>query len=189
MDVTLRSRRLTLRPPRLDDAGPIARLMNNFRVAGSLSRVPYPYAEIDAVGWLKTWRADLPADRTGFSIDLPGEGIIGHCGFHPEAQGTVIGYWLGEPFWNRGFMTEAAAVILDWYLSVTDATRIGAGVFYFNRASLAVQKKLGFTETGSSYRLCLARKQEVRHIDTELTRARWSQNHSQVAQSQVATGS
>jgi len=188
MDVTLRTRRLTLRQPRPDDAMRIAGLMNNFRVAGSLSRVPYPYAEADAAGWLKAWRADHPAERTGFAIDLAGEGLIGHCGFHPDAQGTVIGYWLGEPFWNRGFMTEAAGVILDWYFTVTSATHVGAGVFYFNRASLAVQRKLGFTETGSSYRLCLARKQELRHIDTELTRARWSQ-HGRVGQSQVAAGS
>lgn len=147
--------------------------------------MPYPYAEADAVGWLKTWRPDHPAERTGFALELAGEGIIGHCGFHPDAQGTVIGYWLGEPFWNRGFMTEAAAAILDWYFTVTAATHLGSGVFYFNRASLAVQKKLGFTETGSSYRLCLARKQELRHIDTELTRARWSERR-RVGQSQVA---
>ena len=189
MDVTLRTRRLILRQPVSADAARIARLMNNFRVAGNLSRVPYPYTEADAIGWLRTWRQDHPPERTGFAIELPGEGIIGHCGFHPDAQGTVIGYWLGEPFWNRGFMTEAATMILDWYFTVTGATHIGSGVFYFNRGSLAVQKKLGFTETGSSYRLCLARKQELRHIDTELTRARWSQNHSRIAQSQVTAGS
>src|SRR6185437_13218425 len=91
-----------------------------------------------------------------------------------RTHGTVIGYWLGEPFWNRGFMTEAVGAIVDWYFEATRAVTLGSGVFSFNRASLAVQRKLGFTETGSSYRLCLARKQEVRHIDTELTRARWA---------------
>ena len=189
MDVELRTRRLLLRQPKPDDAARIARYLNNFRVAGNLSRVPYPYCEADAEAWLRTWRPDRPPGETGFTLELPGEGLIGHAGFHPDAQGTVIGYWLGEPFWNRGFMTEAAGVILDWYFTVTSATHVGAGVFYFNRASLAVQRKLGFTETGSSYRLCLARKQELRHIDTELTRARWSQNHSRVAQSQVTAGS
>jgi RimJ/RimL family protein N-acetyltransferase len=175
MDVTLETDRLLLRQPRLDDAPRIARLLNNFRVAGNLARVPYPYGERDATAWLRTWRPDRAPAETGFTIDLPGEGLIGHCGFHPDAQGTVIGYWLGEPFWNRGFMTEAARAVLEWYFEVTAATFVASGVFHFNKASLAIQKKLGFTETGSSYRLCLARKQEVRHIDTELTRARWVQ--------------
>jgi RimJ/RimL family protein N-acetyltransferase len=173
MDVELRTLRLRLRQPRADDAARLARLLNNFHVAGNLARVPYPYAEADAIAWLKTWRPDQPAGDTGFTIELPGEGFIGHCGFHTEAGGTVIGYWLGEPFWNRGFMTEAAAAAIGWYFEVTGAISLASGVFAFNRASLAVQKKLGFTETGSSTRHCLARKQEVRHIDTELTRTRW----------------
>jgi len=173
MDVELRTRRLVLRQPKAEDAAPIALHLNNFRVAGNLSRVPYPYREADAKAWLRTWRPDRPPAETGFTLDLPGEGMIGHAGFHPDAQGTVIGYWLGEPFWNRGFMTEAVAAILGWYFDTTNAVSINSGVFHFNKASLAIQKKLGFTETGSSFRLCLARKEEVRHIDTELTRARW----------------
>jgi RimJ/RimL family protein N-acetyltransferase len=173
MEVTLTTSRLVLRPPQRSDAPRIARLLNNFRVAGCLARVPYPYTESDAIAWLKAWRPDRPPAETGFTIELPGEGLIGHCGFHPDAQGTVLGYWLGEPFWNRGFMTEAARACVDWYFEETAATFIASGVFAFNGASLAVQRKLGFTPIGSSYRLCLARKEEVRHIDTELTRARW----------------
>ena len=175
MDVELRTPRLLLRQPRPDDAPIIARYLNNFHVAGNLARVPYPYAEADARAWLRTWRPDRPPGETGFTLELPGEGLIGHAGFHADAQRTVIGYWLGEPFWNRGFMTEAVGAILDWYFGATPAVSVGSGIFHFNRASLAIQKKLGFTETGSSFRLCLARKQEVRHIDTELTRARWAE--------------
>jgi RimJ/RimL family protein N-acetyltransferase len=174
MDVELRTKRLILRQPKADDAARIVRYLNNFRVAGNLSRVPYPYREVDAHAWLRSWRPDKPPGETGFTVELPGEGAVGHAGFHPDAQGTVIGYWLGEPFWNRGFMTEAVAAILDWYFESTSAVSISSGVFHFNKASLAIQRKLGFTETGSSYRLCLARKEEVRHIDTELTRARWA---------------
>ena len=173
MDVILKSRRLTLRQPKLSDAERLAQYLNNFSVAGNLSRVPYPYRLADAKAWLRTWRPDRPAAETGFTIDLEGEGLIGHVGFHHDEQGAVIGYWLGEPYWNRGFMSEACAAALGWYFDVTGAPAIASGVFHFNKASLAIQKKLGFTETGSSYRLCLARGEEVRHIDTELSRAAW----------------
>lgn len=178
MDVSLATRRLMLRQPLPSDAERLAQYLNNFAVAGNLSRVPYPYRLADAKAWLRTWRPDRPAAETGFTIALPGEGLIGHVGFHNDEQGTVIGYWLGEPYWNRGFMTEACAAALGWYFDVTTAGSIGSGVFHFNKASLAIQRRLGFTETGSSYRLCLARGEEVRHIDTELTRETWAARQS-----------
>lgn len=181
MDVSLKTRRLTLRQPVLADAERLARFLDNFAVAGNLSRVPYPYRLADAKGWLRTWRPDRPASETGFTIDLGGEGLIGHVGFHQDHEGVVIGYWLGEPYWNRGFMTEAVAAALDWYFEVTGATSIASGVFHFNKASLAIQKKLGFTEIGVSYRLCLARGEEVRHIDTELKRDDWLARQQRLA--------
>lgn len=173
MDVMFTTARLVLRQPRPIDAPRLAKLLNNFAVSGKLSRVPYPYKVSDAEWWLGTWRADKPPGETGFSIELPGEGLIGHCGFHPDEQGIVIGYWLGEPFWNRGFMSEAAAAIIDWYFAHTTAAHLGCGAFDFNKASLAVQNKLGFTTIGTSKRHCLARQEDLRHIDTRLTRARW----------------
>lgn len=176
MDVKITTARLVLRQPAMTDAERIARFLDNFAVSGNLSRVPYPYRLADAKGWLRTWRADTPAGETGFTIELPGEGLIGHVGFHHDVEGTVIGYWLAQPFWSRGFMSEAVRSALDWYFSATNADVLASGVFHFNRPSLAIQKKLGFTETGLSSRLCLARGEEVRHIDTQLTRAAWEAN-------------
>jgi RimJ/RimL family protein N-acetyltransferase len=175
MDVTLETRRLVLRQPRPDDAARITRFINNFAVSGKLSRVPYPYKLSDAEWWLGNWSADKPPGETGFVVELPGEGFIGHCGFHPDIQGIVLGYWLGEPFWNRGFMCEAAAAVIDWYFGVAQVDHVGCGAFAFNKASLVVQKKLGFVEVGTSRRHCLARQEDLRHIDTRLTRARWDE--------------
>lgn len=175
MDVTLETARLLLRQPRSTDAPRIAKLLNNFAVSGKLSRVPYPYKVSDAEWWLGTRRADSAVGETTFAIELPGEGLIGHCGFHADVQGTVIGYWLGEPFWSRGFMSEAASRVVAWYFEATEADHLGSGVFTFNKASLAIQKKLGFVEIGTSSRHCLARQEDLRHIDTRLTRARWDE--------------
>ncbi len=178
MDVTLRTARLLLRQPRPDDAERIALFLNNFAVAGNLSLVPYPYRISDARAWLRNWRPDRPAGETGFTIDLPGEGVVGHVGFHREPQGSVLGYWLAQPFWSRGLMSEAVREVVGWYFSVTDANSLGSGVFHFNKASLAIQRKMGFREVGVSLRLCLARGEEVRHIDTELTRAAWEERRA-----------
>ncbi|HEY4202489.1 MAG TPA: GNAT family N-acetyltransferase [Devosiaceae bacterium] len=177
MSIELKSDRLTLRLPQQDDAERIARYLNDFAVAGNLARVPFPYYLSDAEAWLHTRRDDLEPEETNFAIDLAGEGLVGHVGYHPGQDGnTILGYWLGEPFWNRGIMTEAAAMAIDWYFSVTLAETVNSGVFAFNQASLAVQKKLGFTEIGTSSLHCLARNAEVSHIDTLLTRKAWMES-------------
>ncbi len=153
MDVELRTRRLLLRQPRMDDTERLTRLLNNFHIAGNLTRVPYPYALSDAETWMRARRNSRTAEEIGFTLDLPGEGMIGHCGFHPESGGPLIGYWLANPIGTAGFMTEAAAAIIAWYFETTKAILIASGVFAFNKPSLAVQRKLGFTQTGTSFPL------------------------------------
>src|SRR5690606_22323652 len=141
--------------------------------AGNLARVPFPYGLSDARAWLRTRRLDLPIEDTNFSIEMVGTGYIGHIGFHSGAAGPIIGYWLGQPFWGQGIMSEAAEAACDWFFGATQAPAIYSGVFAFNAASLAIQNRLGFTETGRSSLLCLARGAEVEHIDTKLTRSVW----------------
>ncbi|MGV3651240.1 MAG: GNAT family N-acetyltransferase [Devosia sp.] len=175
MDVTLETRRLVLRPPHPADARRMASFLDNFAVSGNLSRVPYPYRLADARDYLARWQKDAPAEETNFVIDLDGECCVGQIGFHGDAFGTVVGYWLAQPFWNRGLMSEAAEGAIAWYFKTTGADELRSGVFHFNRASLAIQRKLGFIETGISMRHCLARGEQVRHIDTILTRAAWAE--------------
>ena len=174
MSATLRTSRLLLRQPGSDDAGPIARYLNNFAVAGNLARVPYPYALADAERWLRNTSFAPPPQETNFAIELPGAGYVGQVGFHLDGRAPTIGYWLGEPFWHRGIMTEAAGAAVAWYFTATDGPLIRCGAFAFNKASLAIQRKFGFVETGVSQRHCLARGQEVRHIDTQLSCAAWA---------------
>ncbi|SFV37387.1 Protein N-acetyltransferase, RimJ/RimL family [Devosia crocina] len=165
--------RLILRAPRPQDASAIARYLNDFEVAGNLARVPFPYTLADAEAWLRTRHTDMAVEDANFTIELKGRGYVGHVGFHPGPDGPIIGYWLGKPFWGQGIMTEAAATALDWFFEASKAPVVYSGVFHFNHASLAIQHKLGFTQTGRSWLLCLARDAEVEHIDTQLTLGVW----------------
>lgn len=156
--------RLTLRRPVLDDAPAIAAGLNNFNVARWLGPVPFPYALADAHHWLGT----LPADQTplacNFAIELDGHGLVG-CISHREE----IGYWLAEPFWGRGLMTEAAEAVLAWQFE-NGIEQIRSGIIAGNAASLNVQKKLGFVETGMSTMSSRPLGKDVDRIDTLLTR-------------------
>lgn len=173
MTPTLQTPRFTLRPPQAGDAEPIAHYLNNLEVSGNLARVPFPYHLSDAQAWLRTRPPNPPVAATNFAIDLPDQGLVGQVGFHPGPNGPIIGYWLGQPYWGRGIMTEAVTASLDWLFSVSEEPVVYSGVFHFNAASLAIQTRLGFTQTGRSTLLCLARGAEVEHIDTKLTRGVW----------------
>lgn len=186
LNPTILTPRLLLRPPQAGDTAAIARYLNDFEVSGNLARVPFPYHIEDAEAWLRTRRADTPPDQTNFALEQNGA-YIGQVGFHPGPLGPIIGYWLGRPFWGRGLMSEAAKACLDWFFAVTQTPVIYSGVFHFNAASLAIQDKLGFTETGRSNLLCLARGAEVEHIDTELTRERFLHRASPSLRAERAT--
>lgn len=139
---------------------------------------PFPYYLSDAKAWLRTRQTNLPIEDTNFSIELPGEGLIGHVGFHNGPSGPIIGYWLGQPFWNQGIMSEAVKASIDWFFGATQHDTLRSGVFHFNLASSPFKTRLGFTETGRSTLLCLARDAEVEHIDTQLTRSVWKARDS-----------
>lgn len=170
---TLKGETVKLRAPSFDDAAALTLHLNDFSVSGNLARVPYPYHLSDAVAWLRTQREEVPAELANFAIAVDGIGYVGHVGYQPTAAGPVLGYWLGQKFWGRGLMSEAARLAVDWFFASSTADAIISGVFHFNAPSLAIQRKLGFVETGRSQMLCLARGVEVEHIDTRLTRSVW----------------
>ena len=48
-----------------------------------------------------------------FAIALDGA-LIGMSGLDPRTDGAELGYWLGVPFWGRGYATEAVRAVIDY---------------------------------------------------------------------------
>lgn len=169
-DIALPLRRgdLHLREPHVNDAPRMAEYLSDFEVAGNLANVPVPYYVANAKAWLNA----LPerTDMTSFAVTHAQHGFVGMVDFQHADGEANVSYWLGRPYWNKGMMTEALIAALNWYFTITRADRVLSGIFHFNMASLAIQQKLGFVETDRSVAHCLARGQDVEHIDTELTR-------------------
>ena len=61
--------------------------------------------------------------------------------YHRTAE---VGYWLGEPFWGRGIMTDAVSAIVPVAFERFPIVRLQAGVFANNPASMRVLAKCGF---------------------------------------------
>lgn len=173
---SLKTTRLTLRPVRTSDVDRIAFLLNHFAVAGNLASVAYPYSCELARTYVQS-QPESPGPREiEFAIDLGDHGMIGAIGWHRDGGGEPeLGYYLGLPYWGRGLMTEAATAAIGWFFAEGRDEAMLSGYFTANKASARIEARLGFTETGRSLRHCLARGEQVRHIDTKLTRTAWAE--------------
>ncbi|MDC4224214.1 MAG: GNAT family N-acetyltransferase [Candidatus Manganitrophus sp.] len=109
-------------------------------------RFPHPYTLADAEGWIEGPGQTSP--QTQFAIVLDGE-AIGGIGFELREdvfrRSAEIGYWLGEPFWGRGIMTEALRAVTEYAFKIFNLCRIEAGVFEWNpAASMRGLEKAGY---------------------------------------------
>jgi RimJ/RimL family protein N-acetyltransferase len=131
------------------DAPAIAEFANDPGVVGMLSSWPYPYRLADADAWLaKIARADRRV-RADFVVEHRQFGFMGVLGFgEVEPRRIELGYWLGRPFWGRGYATEALDAALRWVKHDWKKQVVWAGHFADNKASGQVLCKAGFLYTG-----------------------------------------
>ncbi len=165
----LKTARLTLRPPRAEDAGPLAAHLGRFEITRTLSRVPHPYTVEMARDWIAGNLEAGDPTRVDLMIERDGR-LTGAVGFHKLDAIPELGYWLAEDQWGQGLMSEAVSAAIAWLFEATAHDRLRSGCFETNPASLRIQHKLGFTVTGPSTVHCLASRQDLPHIDTELLR-------------------
>jgi len=164
----IETERLALRAYSPDDAANLSRFAGDFDVAKMTSAVPHPYPRLSAEGYIMLTEARRPLGKDmPFAIDLPGQGLIGAAGFHARGEDRwEFGYWIGKPFWGKGFATEAARALLAWWDESMKVSCLSAGRFIDNPASGRVLEKVGFKLTGEVRELySLARLARIPSLD------------------------
>jgi RimJ/RimL family protein N-acetyltransferase len=141
----LQTERLTLRAPRRGDGKAIVRLANDRRIAENTARIPHPYHLGDAETFIAA--ANREGDEATFVIMREDE-LIGMCGVEPRQDGPEIGYWVGAPFWGRGFATEAVRAVIDHSFGALGHQMLQAASRVSNPSSRRVLEKCGFQWTG-----------------------------------------
>jgi RimJ/RimL family protein N-acetyltransferase len=68
---------------------------------------------------------------------------------HQRHQRADIGYWIGVPYWNQGYTSEAARRLVDYGFAELGLRRIYASYFSHNIASRRVMEKAGMTYEGT----------------------------------------
>ena len=149
---TLNTQRLTLRPFTLDDAPVVQRLAGDREVASTTFNVPHPYEEGAAEAWIGTHAADWKArSMLVLAVTVQGDDLIGAISLHlsfPHRR-AELGYWIGVPYWNRGYATEAGRALLDYGFDELGLNRIDAHYIMRNPASGRVMEKLGMKPEGT----------------------------------------
>ena len=158
------TRRLLLRAPAPQDIPAIAALANDEAISRMTLRMPHPYGQADAEAFVVNVAAQDPARANTFLIEHEDLGPVGVIGlFEDSGIAPEIGYWIGRPFWGRGFATEALEGALVWAGKRWRRRALLSGHFADNPASGRVLEKAGFLYTGEVRRQFSKARDEAVH--------------------------
>jgi RimJ/RimL family protein N-acetyltransferase len=132
------------------DVKSLVKYANNYAVSRFLrDSFPHPYTEEDAVRWINFVRQN--SFNLTFAIANEKE-LIGGIGAMPNQDinrfTSEIGYWLAEPFWNNGIITEAVRIFCNHLFTNFNFNHLTASIFEGNDASIKVVQKVGFVLEG-----------------------------------------
>ncbi|WP_208979350.1 GNAT family N-acetyltransferase [Pseudovibrio axinellae] len=171
--------RLVIDRARKDDLADILFLANNRRIAEKLASMPHPFTYEDAKALVKRSEVLLQSQAT-FAIRMKNTGrFIGAIGFNPLAEdfGAVhLGYWVGEPFWNQGYATEAVKSVIEFAFADAGIRELSASCRVSNPASQHILTKCGFKQDGTTKLHSLGAKAMVDATRLTLTRTQWIAN-------------
>jgi RimJ/RimL family protein N-acetyltransferase len=149
---TLSGPRIVLRPFSLQDAPAVQALAGAPEVASTTLTIPHPYGDGVAEAWIRMHAESYATGAlASFAIVAAAtRELIGAIGLtisvaHARAE---LGYWVGVPFWNQGYATEAGAMIVRFGFERLGLNRIHAQHFVRNPASGRVLRKLGMRHEG-----------------------------------------
>ena len=158
---TLLTERLVLREFTLEDAPELHRLARAREVARMMLRHPHPYEEETAEQWIRGLRPmfDVSIGTTFAMVLREGGALVGTVSLYTRApdgtavlgeEGTgLLGFWLGVPYWNKGYATEAVAEVVRYGFKERSLLRIRANHFGTNAASGRVLRKVGMRHVGT----------------------------------------
>lgn len=152
---TLDTSRLILRPFFFSDAQAVQSLASARAIAATTLYIPHPYEDGIAEAWIETHRPRFETDEavTFAIVSRADKKLIGAMGIlrHARINSHLgeLGYWIGHPFWNQGYCTEAARAVVEFGFDRWRLERIFAEHFISNPPSGRVMEKIGMRKEGT----------------------------------------
>lgn len=138
---------ISLRAWKISDLNNLIQYANNPQIAENLTNAfPHPYTKEAGLKFIEMAQSQSPTHI--FAICINNE-AIGGIGVHPQQdiheKCIEMGYWLAEPFWGKGIMSNAVKQMIDYTFKNFDVIRLYARPFSSNIGSQKVLEKSGFT--------------------------------------------
>jgi RimJ/RimL family protein N-acetyltransferase len=151
---TITTERLILRPFGLSDASDVQRLAGDRVIADTTQAIPHPYRDGMAEEWIATHSEKF---QQGVScifaiVRKTDQVLIGSISFiaiEQEHSRAELGYWVGKPYWGKGYATEAADALVQYGFNELGLNRIFAEHLSRNPASGRVLAKIGMQHEGT----------------------------------------
>ena len=148
----LLTEKLLLRSLTLEDAQDVQHLAGERDIASTLSNMPHPYEDGMAEEWIRSCSGKFEKDEAlNFAIiRRTDKKLIGEIELRldRENESGELGYWIGKPYWNCGYATEAARAVVAYGFEVLKLNRVQAKHFKRNPASGRVLEKIGMRYEG-----------------------------------------
>lgn len=130
----------------MEDAGAVQALASDPAIAATTT-IPSPYPPDGAREFIHRSIAQRGEGTDFVFAVVAGDRLVGACALHgvtgtpPRAE---LGYWIGRPYWGRGYASSATRQIVRWAFGELAADLLTAQCLEHNRASRRVLEKLGF---------------------------------------------
>jgi [ribosomal protein S5]-alanine N-acetyltransferase len=168
-----------LEPISLAHAADVQTLASDPLIAAT-SNVPHPYPPDGASTWI---RYTLAQRELGYEMNfavLDGSQLVGVCGVlnisGPPKRGE-LGYWIGVPYWNRGYASSAARELVRTVFLEHAIDELYSSCLVRNSASFRVLEKTGFRHVGYGTHRDSKWGPQDRFAMFELTKQEWLQQH------------
>jgi RimJ/RimL family protein N-acetyltransferase len=132
------------------DKESLALLANNKKVWDNLrDYISFPYTEQNAEDFIVLVKDESPTMTFAIAYQEQFCGVISLVRQTDVYRLTAeIGYWIGEPFWNKGIATKAVQLITAYGFNELGLVRIHTGIFEYNKISMRVLEKCGYRKDG-----------------------------------------
>jgi len=148
-----KTERLLLRPFLESDVPAVTQLAGDRAIADTTLLIPHPYTEDDAKRWIRSHPKSLEDGKESpWAITLKeSKELIGAIGIEVEPKyfRGELGYWIGKPYWGKGYATEAVGAMIRYGFDELGLNRIYATHFKRNVASGKVMQKNGMIHEGT----------------------------------------
>ncbi|QFT87513.1 Putative ribosomal N-acetyltransferase YdaF [Bacillus sp. THAF10] len=147
----METKRLMLKKQQLEDADRIEELASDYELAKTTLYVPHPYPKGSAKDFIKkNWQQKENGLYTWSIIEKESNSLVGLINIKvtPAFKRGELGYWIGRPYWNQGYGTEAAKAVMAYGFEELGLNKVFAGAIKENPGSWRIMEKLGMKHEG-----------------------------------------